>query len=349
MVLRQVSDAELISLRPAREKLDPWKPYGCLTEQERGRSGEIEDVATIFLTNRECPFRCVMCDLWKYTLTERVPVGAIPAQIRIALEQLPSIRHVKLYNAGNFFDARAIPPEDHADIAALVSRFATVIVENHPRLTNQRCVEFRTLLRETASSVQKRDSESLHQSQNDRIRHSFGSTFSAVVPELEIAMGLETIHPEILPRLNKQMTVSDFDRAVGFLRTHDISCRAFVLLNPPGLDLQSGAEWAVRSVEHAFQAGVSCCSVIPVRSGNGMMDELQRTGDYHAATLKTLEDVMDAVPMSPDRRLFADLWDIEKLADCRDCFSARLARLQRINLSQQSEPRIDCHCPGGRS
>ena len=79
------------------------------------------DVATLFLTNRECPYRCLMCDLWKNTLTETVPIGAIPAQIDYALGQLPPARQIKLYNSGSFFDPHAIPPQDHPAIAAQVA------------------------------------------------------------------------------------------------------------------------------------------------------------------------------------------------------------------------------------
>ncbi len=43
-------------------------------------------------------------------------------------------RHIKLYNAGNFFDAQAIPPEDYRPIIERIRDFDTVIVENHPRL-----------------------------------------------------------------------------------------------------------------------------------------------------------------------------------------------------------------------
>ena len=140
-----VTDADILAARPPKQRLDPWKPYAYLVEPERMASGTVEDVATVFLTNKECPFRCTMCDLWKYTLDERVPVGAIPAQIDHALERLPPAKHIKLYNAGNFFDAQAIPPEDHAAIAARVRHFETIIVENHPRLTDERCVRFRDL------------------------------------------------------------------------------------------------------------------------------------------------------------------------------------------------------------
>ena len=58
-----------------------------------------------------------MCDLWRNTLDETVPPGAIATQIRSALEQLPPVRQVKLYNAGSFFDPAAIPPAEDAGIA----------------------------------------------------------------------------------------------------------------------------------------------------------------------------------------------------------------------------------------
>jgi archaeosine synthase beta-subunit len=85
-------------------------PYAYLVEDERTAAGEIVPTATIFLTNRECPWRCLMCDLWRNTITETVPAGAIPQQIDYALERLPAARQIKLYNSGSFFDPRAIPP-----------------------------------------------------------------------------------------------------------------------------------------------------------------------------------------------------------------------------------------------
>ena len=62
-------DRWILERRPARETLDPQKPYAFFVEDEASASGAIVPVATIFLTNRECPWRCVMCDLWRNTLT----------------------------------------------------------------------------------------------------------------------------------------------------------------------------------------------------------------------------------------------------------------------------------------
>src|SRR5437773_8886600 len=85
-------DRWILSRRSQRNAVDPRRPHAFLVEEERAESGEIVSVATIFLTNRECPWRCLMCDLWKNTLTETVPAGAIPAQIDYALAELSKQR-----------------------------------------------------------------------------------------------------------------------------------------------------------------------------------------------------------------------------------------------------------------
>src|SRR4051812_32596245 len=137
-----MTSAEIIAARGPKNSVDPRRPYAFLVEDERSASGEIVPIATLFLTNRECPFRCLMCDLWQNTTDESVPLGAIPTQIDFALPQLPPARQIKLYNSGNFFDPQAIPPEDHRAIIERVRRFENVIVENHPRLTDDRCLRF---------------------------------------------------------------------------------------------------------------------------------------------------------------------------------------------------------------
>src|SRR6478735_3337339 len=107
--------------------------------------------------------------------------------------------------------------------------------------------------------------------------------------ELQIAMGLETVHPDVLPRLNKRMTLADYERATRFLVGHDIAVRAFILLRPPLLDEGEGLEWAVRSIDWAQGIGVECCVIIPTRAGNGAMEELQRDGLFAPPSLASLE------------------------------------------------------------
>lgn len=296
-----LSTPAILAARGPKNALDVRRPYAYLVEPECAASGRVEEVATIFLTNRECPFRCLMCDLWQNTTDETVPVGAIPEQIDFALSRLPPAKHIKLYNSGNFFDAKAIPPADHPAIVDRVRRFETVIVENHPKFCNERVVRFR----------------------------------DALGTRLEVAIGLETIHPGVLPKLNKQMTADDFANAVRFLTGHGIAVRTFILLKPPFLSEAEGVEWALRSVDFAFDCGVGCCAVIPTRGGNGIMEQIEAAGDFAPPGLASLEAVLETSLRShPPGRVFVDLWDIEQLFDCPACGPDRAERLQAMNLRQ---------------
>jgi radical SAM enzyme (TIGR01210 family) len=308
----ELTDRWILEQRPPKPPADPWKPHAYFVEPEHIAEGIIEDVATLFLTNRECPFRCLMCDLWKYTTDRRVPDGAISRQIELALGNLPPAKHAKLYNAGNFFDAQAIPPGDHERIASLVASFRSVVIECHPLLVGACCLAFR-----------------------DRLR-----------PALQVAMGLETVHPGVLARLNKRMTLDDFEQATRFLTANGISVRAFILLRPPFLDEDEGIEWAKRSLDFAFAIGVECCSIIPVRGGNGAMERLAERGDFAPPRLESLEEVLEYGLSLRQGRVFADLWDVDKFYPCKECGPLRSARLQAMNLTQLVPPSVRCDCRG---
>lgn len=293
-------DRWILDQRPPREILDPQKPQAFFVEDEAAASGEVIPIATIFLTNRECPWRCVMCDLWRNTLTTTVLPGAIPAQIDLALSQLSAARVMKLYNSGSFFDARAIPVEDHQAIADRANNFDRLIVENHPALVDEKILRFR-----------------------DRLRC-----------RLEIAMGLETVHPDILPRLNKRMTLELFSNAANFLRAHDIDVRVFILVQPPFMKSHQALHWAERSLDFAFDCAATAATLIPTRGGNGAMETLAASGEFSPPSIDTLEAAMTYGLGLKRGRVFADLWDAEKMPGCHECLAQRISRLREINLSQ---------------
>jgi hypothetical protein len=306
-------DAWILSRRPARELRDAYLPYEYFVEEECAAGGLIEPVATVFLTNKECPFRCVMCDLWRNTLKETVPVGAIPAQIDHALRQLPPAKQLKLYNSGSFFDPHAIPPGDYGAIAERANRFDRVIVENHPALTGDGCLRFRDMLR----------------------------------GRLEVAMGLETAHPEVLARLNKQMTLDQFSRAASFLRRNEMDVRVFILVQPPYMPAGEAQHWAERSLDFAMEQGATAATLIPTRAGNGFMDDLMAEGRFALPSLRTLELAMEYGLGLKAGRVFVDLWGLRE--SCVSCHAARAARLRQMNLQQVVLERIDCaRCGGAR-
>ncbi len=305
-----ITNQWILSQRGQKNTVDPFKPYDFIVEKERMADGKIEDVATIFLTNRECPFRCLMCDLWKNTTDDTVSIGAIPKQIEYAVENLPSTKHIKLYNSGNFFDKKAIPLKDYDAIINLLRGFETVLVENHPKLIDRHVIGFRDKLK----------------------------------TNLQVAIGLETVHPEVLPKLNKKMTLDDFSVSVKFLEKNDILSRAFILLRPPFLNEGEGIYWAKKSIDFAFESGVECCVVIPTRSGNGALNHLESKGYFHSPNIRSLEKVLEYGISLNEGRVFADLWDLEMFSDCEVCLDQRKVRMNEMNLRQRIISSINCTC-----
>lgn len=301
----------IVSRRGERNQVDPFRAYAFMREVERGPDGTPWETATIFLTNRECPWRCAMCDLWRNTTFKTVPVGAIPKQIRDALEFMPATtRQLKLYNSGSFFDAGAIPAEDLPIIAAMGRRFERVVVECHPSLVGRAALEFAETL---------------------------GT-------KLEIAMGLETAHPHALERLNKRMTLEDFRRAAEMLGKAGIALRTFLLAPAPFIDPSEREEWTRRTIDFAVDCGAEVVSIIPTRTGNGAMEELERLGHFAEPGLRAVEDAHDYGVGIRRARVFADLWDLRRFSRCEKCFDARAKRIGQMNLEQSVSPRVACDC-----
>lgn len=306
------------ALRPPKERVDPWRPVGVLLEEERGPGGEMEPVLTVFLAGSECPFTCAFCDLWRYTLDQPTPPGALPSQLRLALAdegvRRASPRRIKLYNASNFFEPRAVPPEDLPVLADLLRPFAGVTVECHPRLVGDACFEF-------AGRIPGR---------------------------LEVAMGLETIHPQALPRLNKHAGLADFAGAAGRLRQADIGVRAFVLVGAPFVPAEEGALWAVRSAAWALEQGASVVALIPVRGGNGELERLAASGAFTPPTLRDLEAALEGALRLGRGVVVADLWDAARLPGCPACHPSRTLRLAQMSRTGRIETAVGCDACAGR-
>ncbi len=306
----EINDRWILTRRGPKNEVNAEKPYAWLTEKEYTESGNIVDTGVIFLTNRECPYRCLMCDLWKNTTNESIAEGAIAGQIEWALNQMPEVKYVKLYNSGSFFDTRAINEKEYERIASLLRGCETVIVESHPAFINERTLKFRDLLNSN----------------------------------LQVALGLETVHPGVLPKLNKKMTLNDFTSAVTFLKTNDILSRAFILLKPPFITETEAVIWAERSIDFAFEAGVECCTVIPVRAGNGAMDLLAKQNLFSPPEIKSLEKVLEQGILLNKGRVFADTWDLNIFPGCNECKQRRISRLSEMNLRQEVTESVSCKC-----
>lgn len=299
--------------RGSKNAVDANRPYAQLLERERMEDGRIAEVATVFLTNRECPWKCVMCDLWRNTAP--APRGAVTRQISWALKTLAAggqASVLKLYNSGSFFDSGAIPRSEWGEIASLCAGFEQIIVECHPRLVNDEVSRFA----------------------------------ETVGGKLEVAMGLETANPIALEKLNKRITLEDFQSAANFLRRRRIGIRTFLLVGVPFIRQEEQWEWMRISMEVAFDAGVAVVSLIPTRAGNGALDELERFGEFREPSLGDVEEAQEFGLQQQAGRVIADTWDLERFCGCSRCGRARRERLERMNLAQRIEARVECVCAG---
>src|SRR5207302_10342520 len=181
-----------------------------------------------------------------------------------------------------------------------------------------------------------------------RVYTSGGGHGHAATTRLEVAMGLETAHPQVLAKLNKRMTLDQFRRAAEFLRENGIALRVFILVKPPFLDEAEALLWARRSIDFAFDCGATVVSLIPTRFGNGALETLAVNGEFSPPTLATLEAALDYGVSLNHGRVFADLWDLEQFGNCAECFEQRRTRLLEMNLRQVVLPQVPCARGCGR-
>lgn len=314
-----VTAAEVRAARGPKVPLDPYRPVGVWDEAEVAAPGETVPTRVVLLTGAECPFTCTTCDLWRHTLDGPTPAGALPAQLRSALALPPGghgpARWIKLYNASNFTDPRAVPPEDLPAIAALVSSFERVVVETHPKLVGETLPRFA----------------------------------AAIAGRLEVAMGLETADPDRLRALGKGMSRDDFAGAAARLRAWGVAVRAFVLLGLPDCDDAEALRSALDSVRFAAECGARHVSLVPLRPGNGHLDRLAAEGRFRPVSAATAEAATArALASAPGAIVTLDLWDWARLSgQCDACRPAREARVAAMNLTQRPLPPLprSCDCP----
>ena len=304
------ADVRIRSLRPSRGFVDPNRAHGTILEAERRPGGCVEQALTLFAAGAECPFTCSFCDLWQWSIDGPTPPGALSQQVEHALQGLGGSQpdRFKFYNASNFFDKRAVPPSDADRIADLTRAFAGVTVESHANTIGPAVIAFS----------------------------------EQVSGRLEVAMGLETVHPVAMMHLNKRLDLGRFEAAARLLSDNDIDLRVFVLLGAPYVPAVEAIEWTRRTVVHAVDCGAAVVSIIPVRGGNGELERLEALGHFSPPTLADLEAALEASAGGSSAVITADLWDAERMPGCDACRAARVERMRQANITGVLADSITC-------
>ena len=174
-------------------------------------------------------------------------------------------------------DRSALPIADYGAIAERVFPFERTIVESHPKLIGADTLQFRDLL---------------------------GGR------KLEVAMGLETVNPDILPHLGKGADLYDFERAARALIRGGVAMRAFVLIQPPFETPEHAAVWAARSAEFAFDQGAETVVLIPTRGGTAAMKQLEESGNFSPPAPATIEESFERAVDLNRGRVLLDTWGL---------------------------------------
>jgi len=303
-----------------RRSLDPWRALHRVADAEPDGVGGSEACLTLFLTGSECPLQCVFCDLSQHTLLGATPSGAIPTQIKRALgEELGTAQDereqltLKLYNASNLFENRAVPAEDDEAILRATEGFRRVVVECHPRWIGRRF---------------------------DRFADRMGE-------RLEVAMGLETCHPDAFPKLRKGIDLDGFNRAGRRVVEAGATLRTFVLIGAPFVDKSNAEDWVVRTVEHSVELGARFVSLIPLRPNPRLEHYANEASRPTMSEVEnSLRSCLAAVAEPSDRTrrtiVAVDPWDLEELSDCSTCFASRVHRLEMMQRELREIPPIEC-------
>ncbi len=82
--------------------------------------------------------------------------------------------------------------------------------------------------------------------------------------------------------------------------------------------------------------------MVPMRSGNGVMDQLRNSGKFMPPEITSLEQVL-AIGLQMKRgRVFMDLWDSEQWLGAACCRQQRLKRIAGMNDQQRVLPEVQC-------
>ncbi len=192
-----------------------------------------------------------MCGYAKDTLGRSATPAELAEQLDRALARYQEEPYVKVYTSGSFLDDREVDP---ASRAALVRAFSG----RARRLLFETLPEFAT-------------SETL-----EPLREAFSG-------EVEVALGLESTHPDVLGRLvHKNAPPREYLDAGDRVRALGLRAKAYLLLKPPYLTESEAIRDVLASIVEA-SPHFDALSVNPVHIQNGTVVEWM----YPPGTLPT--------------------------------------------------------------
>lgn len=301
--------------RPANRVIIYLRSSGCFWAIRRAQSGEV-----VFKAG------CLDCEHSVAETTFGRPISANDYVEQFMGEynkygDFSEFPTICIYNEGNFFNPQELPEPARDAILRVIGdnpNIESVIIESLPETIKARHLE---------------------------VTKSFLGD-----KEVEIAIGLESVNPEIRTLcVNKSYDLPTFVKTVNLIRKY-FDVLAYVLLKPSFLEEREAIEDAVATTQYAFNHGVKVVSLEPVGSSkHNMAGVLETNGLRRVPWLWSVVEVLRRVRHLGEVRVgglqFAPRYR-HVAYNCQRCSEAFYQAIERYNCTLDFSifEELDCSC-----
>jgi radical SAM enzyme (TIGR01210 family) len=271
---------------------------------------------------------CTMCPIPNeafYRLRSIVTAEDLIQQFYSAFSavSLDSYQLVSVYNSGNWFASREIPPLARQRIYQAIahSHCEGLMVESLPQFITPQLME--------------------------EARRHLGNK------RLIVAIGLQSANDTVRNVcINTTCTKEQFERASRLLWQYSYTARAYLMVKPPFLTEQEAVNDTVTSIRYVAELGYEDVSICPTRiAPYTLAAELAKRGLYAAPSLWTIVDIVKAAHTICDIRvtcLDLDGKDSDTIypCACSSCTQVLLTSLQTYNIQHELSilAALNCSC-----
>src|SRR2546423_13284263 len=242
-----------------------------------------------------------------------------------ATEPIDSYQLISVYNSGNWFANKEIPPAARRGIYRAIarSRCEGIMVESLPQfVTPQAITEAKEYL-------------------GDK--------------RLIVGMGLQSADDFIRNVcINTTCTKEQFERASHLLWENGYTAKVYLMIKPPFLTESEAVAETVQSIQYVSSIGYEDVSVCPTRiAPYTVVAELARRGMYTPPSLWTTIDILDKVSGDSHARARVACLDVDGIdsdtdypRNCPSCTPVILDALKTFNMTRDLSiiNSLDCSC-----
>ncbi len=227
--------------------------------------GDVVDAGVVILPTVGCRWgRLSGCSMCGYVYESgHLDDDALASLFRKALDDIGSVRYLKLFTSGSFFDPEEVSSELMEGIVnEMNSRGVELFgVESRPEfIKNERLIE----------------------------------AMDPFNGKIEVGMGLETSNDTIRTEcINKGFTFEDYQRAVDICIDRGVLVKTYLLLKPPFILEREAIDDTVKSAIDASNAGTDKISINPMNIQSGtFVETLWKRGEYRTPWLWSIVEVL---------------------------------------------------------